>query len=62
MTPLERTCVCGATLRIETDDSGYADKKARAFDKKHKECRPTKPKESLTGHPRTKKGHIRRAA
>ena len=62
MTPLERTCVCGATLRIETDDLGYADKKARAFDKKHKECRPTKPKESLTGHPRTKKGHIRRAA
>ena len=59
MTPLERVCVCGAIYRIETDDLKYADKKAKAFEKQHSKCRPIKPKESLTGHPRTKKWHIK---
>jgi len=60
MTPKERVCVCGATLRIETDDSGFADKKAKAWEKQHSKCRPPKPKESLTGHPDTKKRRFKR--
>jgi hypothetical protein len=59
MTPLERTCVCGATLRIETDDLKYADKKARAWEKMHSRCQ-VKPKDSILGHPSTKKRHYRK--
>jgi hypothetical protein len=59
MTPLERTCVCGASIKIETDDLKYAETKIKAWEKKHNNCR-IKPKESLTGHPRTKKGHIKK--
>jgi hypothetical protein len=60
MTPLERTCVCGASLRIETDDQRYADTKMKAFERKHEKCRPNKAEKFIVGHPRTKKGHIRK--
>jgi hypothetical protein len=59
MTPLERACVCGATYRIETDDTKYAESKMKAWEKKHNLCH-AKDKKSNLGHPRTKKGHIKK--
>lgn len=60
MTPLERTCVCGASLRIETDDDSFANKKAKAWEKHHSQCRPNKAEKLIVGHPRAKKGHIKK--
>jgi hypothetical protein len=51
---------CGASIKIETDDKRYAETKIKAWDKKHSQCRPSKVEKLIVGHPRTKKGHIRK--
>ena len=33
MTPLERICVCGASIKIETDDKRYAEAKIKVWEK-----------------------------
>lgn len=58
MTPLERICVCGASIKIETDDKRYAETKIKVWERKHEKCRPIKVEKLIVGHPRTKKGHI----
>ena len=55
MTPLERICVCGASIKIETDDLKYAAAKIKVWEKKHSRCKPIKAEKLITGHPRTKK-------
>ncbi len=60
MTPLERICVCGASIKIETDDHKYAESKIKVWEKKHSHCKPIKEDKLIVVHPRTKKGHIRK--
>ena len=60
MTPLERICVCGASIKIETDDKRYAETKIKVWERKHEKCRPIKEEKLITGHPDTKKGHIKK--
>ena len=49
---------CGASIKIEKDDTRYAETKIKAWEKKHSQCRPSKVEKLIVGHPRTKKGHI----
>ena len=32
------TCQCGATLRIETDDPKFLEKKKREWEREHRHC------------------------
>jgi hypothetical protein len=51
---------CGASIKIETDDNRYAESKIKAWEKKHSHCKPVKVEKLIVGHPRTKKGHIKK--
>jgi hypothetical protein len=47
MTPFERICVCGASIKIETDDKRYAETKIKAWEKKHERCKDVKHEKPL---------------